>query len=194
MPKPNAISIEESYWVPSIGDPTIIGWITVFSYFIAAFICFNASTVSEHENSIKKFWLFLTFILVALGFNKQLDLQTLLTHISRDVAIYQGWYEHRRIIQLIFIIILSLTGLISLFKYFKILFLKAKTTLIGSIILFCFILFRAGSFYHINILEDLNLQNPTILSILELTGLAAIAIGGLHYKINPHKSASWRLT
>lgn len=185
------MSIEKSYWVPSIGDPTIIGWIIVFAYFITAFICFNASTVSEHKNSIKKFWLFLTFILVALGFNKQLDLQTLLTHIGRDVAIYQGWYEHRRIIQLIFIIILSLAGLISLYKYFKILFLKVKTTLIGSIILFCFILLRAASFYHINIPKGLNLQNPTILSILELAGLAVIAIGGLHYKMNQHKSASW---
>ena len=57
------------------------------------------------------FWFALCGVMVFLGFNKQLDLQTCFTQVGRDMAHSEGWYESRRTVQLIFIVILVLLGL-----------------------------------------------------------------------------------
>ena len=30
-------------WVPGIGDPSLMGWLTVVAYFVTAFLCYRAS-------------------------------------------------------------------------------------------------------------------------------------------------------
>ena len=55
-----------------------------------------------------RFWLVLAGLMVALGINKQLDLQSLATQIGRDVI--RGWnlYQERRELQLGFILVVAL--------------------------------------------------------------------------------------
>jgi len=48
-------------------------------------------------------WWTLALGLLALGVNKQLDLQTALTEIGRILAVQNGWYERRHDVQLEFI-------------------------------------------------------------------------------------------
>ena len=48
---------------------------------------------------VKLFWMGLAALLVFLGFNKQLDLQTAFTFLAKDFAKATGWYENRRIVQ-----------------------------------------------------------------------------------------------
>ena len=53
-------------WVPEIGDPTFIGWLTVAVYFLVAVTCLKAALIPidnnlHQEKKIKLFWLFLTF-------------------------------------------------------------------------------------------------------------------------------------
>jgi len=43
------MSVENGKWIPGIGDPTIIGWITVAVYFIVALICLKAAFTSNSE-------------------------------------------------------------------------------------------------------------------------------------------------
>ena len=52
----------------------------------------------------------MTWLVCALGVNKQLDLQTLFTQLARDLAMAQGWYEERRRYQVAFIIAIGLLG------------------------------------------------------------------------------------
>ena len=187
------MSIENNHWVPSIGDPTIIGWVTVIIYFFVALLCFNSyrSTKSialdTNHTSNKKFWLFLTLFLIALGINKQLDLQTLFTHLGRSISIEQGWYSNRHIVQVTFIILIGLigtTGLIFLFKTYKNTVSEIKIVLMGCMILFSFILIRASSFHHMDIFINFKLFGAKMNWVLELGSLTIIGAGALKYLHN----------
>ena len=83
-------------WTPQIGDPSVLGWLTVASYFFASLLCLRAA---GHDASAKNLWRALGFALIALGINKQLDLQTLFTQVGREYARSGRWYEHRRAVQ-----------------------------------------------------------------------------------------------
>ena len=178
------MAIENNHWVPSIGDPTIIGWVTVVVYFIVAIICFKAAVIPEQEKNIKNFWLLLAFFLIALGINKQLDLQILLTQFGKDIAIEQGWYKNRRIVQAGFIVLIGLIGLTTLIllkNIFQNTNSSVKVAIIGCSILFLFIFTRASSFHHMDIFKSLNLADIKIYSVLELGGLLVIGLGGYQY-------------
>src|SRR5688572_2723394 len=94
-------------WRPGIGDPTFLGWFTVFAYFAAAVPCF---LTFRHEFAFQRdpltarsapflrphLWLGLSILLVLLGFNQQPHLQSAVTSIGRGIARAGGWYAHRR--------------------------------------------------------------------------------------------------
>ena len=113
-------------------------------YFIVALICLKAAFISKldnnksnQENSIKNFWLLLTFFLITLGINKQLDLQTLITQVGRSITISFGWYDNRHLIQLIFIFLISCSGILTLIILIKILYkscVSIKASLLGCAI------------------------------------------------------------
>jgi hypothetical protein len=75
----------EFNWRPGIGDPTIGGWITVLLYFLAVLSTWKTSGVISTPNE-KALWLLICLMFVALGINKQLDLQTAFTEIGRILA------------------------------------------------------------------------------------------------------------
>lgn len=180
------MSITGGRWEPSIGDPTLIGWITVAVYFITAIICLKAALQSsfDKENTVRNLWLFLTVFLIALGINKQLDLQTLLTQIGRDIAKEQGWYKDRRIIQISFIILIGLIGTVGitfLFKTYKNAESAIKITLSGCVILLAFILTRASSFHHMDIFIYMKFIGVGVNGLLELGSLIIIGLGGFRY-------------
>lgn len=68
------MGVNAGRWTPSIGDPTIIGWVTVVVYFIVASICLKAALKAklDSDKTIKNLWLFLTVFLIALGINNNL--------------------------------------------------------------------------------------------------------------------------
>src|SRR5687768_5262697 len=87
---------EANQWHPGIGDPTFMGWVTVAMYFLAALLCARAAFAlppRSLKSQERVFWFFLCVVLLFLGVNKQLDLQTWLTLTGKRVAIAQGWYE-----------------------------------------------------------------------------------------------------
>src|SRR5688572_23307106 len=113
-------------WHPGIGDPTVMGWVTVATYAAAAFFSFEALRASrlgarklaaiappeaENQRDLVKLWSLVTLAMVVLGLNKQLDLQSLFTEILRDMAKSEGWYEQRRAYQRLFIVTIGLVGL-----------------------------------------------------------------------------------
>src|SRR5690349_1833450 len=92
-----------------------MGWLTVVLYFYAAYRCFRlaqANKVTLLGGEAGLWWLF-ALALVALGINKQLDLQTALTEIGRIMAREEGWYGKRRAVQAEFIGVVGLLGLVS---------------------------------------------------------------------------------
>jgi len=193
------VTIDGERWVPGIGDPTMIGWVTVAAYFICALLCFAAARKRQYvvikrqdvDSNPRLFWLLLALLLIALGFNKQLDLQSLFTQIGRDIAMQQGWYEDRAVVQTLFIVALGLLGM--MFLVLTIVLLrhcnsKVKLALIGCVFLFLFILTRATSFHKVDQLLGVSFAETKVNWILELGGTGIIVVAALAVLIDRSKS------
>src|SRR5262249_3506116 len=95
--------MQEFRWSPGIGDPTIAGWVTVALYAVVAVSVFKTlgNVTDRRENTL---WRAFFLLLVMLGINKQLDLQTALTELGRVLAFAEGWYDQRKTVQVWFIV------------------------------------------------------------------------------------------
>jgi len=128
-------------WSPGIGDPNVMGWITVVAYLAAAYLCFAVHrswlaaagppakgrtfgpialaflgqrrrlAALPEAVRMSALWKGLAIGLLLLGINKQLDLQTALTEFGRIVAHEQGWYDERQQVQIDFIMGVFLVGI-----------------------------------------------------------------------------------
>lgn len=166
-------------WSPGLGDPTWIGYFTVCSYVWAAFLCWKCSSMDLETHFI---WKILAIAMLALGINKQLDLQSLFTQIGRHMALREGWFSSRRTVQLYFIAAMS--AILFLISIFLVLVTKhrdraMKVATSGFILLLYFVLVRAASFHHFDIFLSEIFLGSRWNSILELGGIAVVAIGAL---------------
>jgi hypothetical protein len=165
-------------WRPGIGDPTFIGWFTVFAYFGAAYLCWRAAAIGLHGPKVRWFWNGLAILLVLLGINKQLDFQTEFTFLGRDFAKATGWYEDRRIVQALFIALIAFGGIIAtagLFWLYRGELKRLRMALIGVGFLMTFIVIRAASFHHVDRFLLSSIGGMRMNWIFELGGIAAIA-------------------
>lgn len=109
-------------WQLAIGDPTPLGWLTVAAYAVAAALCWRAQQVSaraaarfaasdtgetRRQRLLARWWLGLAILMLLLGFNKQADLQTLITELGKELARAQGWYASRARVQAGFVALLG---------------------------------------------------------------------------------------
>ncbi len=178
-------------WYPGLGDPTPMGFITVAAYFFAAWACFRAyraearsavvgmlaTGARRDERLLSLFWLGLFCMLILLGLNKQLDLQTLLTQTARDLSKAQGWYYDRRPVQLLFIALVGLGGIaasVGLAYALRRVIRRVWLAVLGVAELMVFIVVRAASFHHV---DQLLFTGTVRLNwVLELSGISLIAI------------------
>src|SRR5882724_9610864 len=97
--------MHEFDWSPGIG--TIGGWLTVILYFLTMVSSWRTADIirlrERYISSEKYTWRAVSILFLALGINKQLDLQTALTELGRVLAYYQGWYGERQTVQVWFI-------------------------------------------------------------------------------------------
>ncbi|WP_107671344.1 hypothetical protein [Cyanothece sp. BG0011] len=174
-------------WRPGIGDPTIMGWVTVLCYFITALLCFKCG--QKHKNDYL-FWWPLALLLIILGINKQLDLQSWLTIVGKKMAIEQGWYEKRRLVQKDFIIsLIAISGAIFMFIMQR---MKTKIKqfilpILGIVFLLIFIIIRATSFHHVDQLLGWKLGEIRVNWLLELGGISCLAIAACKEILKPNK-------
>ncbi len=188
-------------WSPGIGDPTLMGWVTVAAYFYAAYLAaraFQKSRVrarahtdargveAKHDRALASLWLLITVAMLLLGQNKQLDLQSFFTQTARDLAMSQGWYEERRKYQLIFIATMGLLSAIctaALAFYLRRVLGRVKGAVFGLGLIASFVVVRAASFHHVDILLT---HGPVRLNwVLELGGIALIARSAHRFAGNP---------
>ena len=180
-------------WQASIGDPTLMGWLTVVAYFITALIALRIYLSSQQlftEDVVTKqklFWLVIALTMIFLGINKQLDLQSLFTAIGKYYAYRDGWYQHRRGIQVAVIagIIVSMFMVMLLFMYHVKTILKSNwLAIVGLFFLLMFVIIRATSFHQIDILINTYIYGIRMNWILELSGITAIALSALSINHN----------
>lgn len=171
---------QDGRWHLGIGDPTVWGWLTVLAYLLAMARCFVKAKQDHLAGSPYQFWLYLGIFLLLLSINKQLDLQTWFSQVLRDLSLAHGWYEQRRILQLAFIVSIAsvmLVLFVTLRIYLWNLWRSYKLVWSGLILLCVFILIRAASFHHIDILIRQTLLGLELNVLLENLALALIILG-----------------
>ncbi len=187
-------------WHFTIGDPSIMGWLTVAAYFMAAGLSLLVSVNSARlfpSPTLRKqkvFWLMTACVLFFLGINKQLDLQSYLTAIGKYVALRNGWYQQRQIVQTWFIkaiLLASLSLLVFLVWYLRNTLRYNGLGILGLCLLAAFIAIRASSFHHVDTLINSTFLNLRINWIIELSGIMLImfSAGSILIYNKPHKFA-----
>jgi hypothetical protein len=170
-------------WSPGIGDPTPAGWLTTLAYFAAAWSCWAAARRLRPEYRVTaglrrewRLWRALSVLLASLGINKQLDLQSALTEMGRMLARSGDWYAQRRSVQLAFVVAVALAGLAAAgFALWAVRRTAAPVRLAvaGACMLLGFVVARAASFHHVDLVVSHELLGLRLGSLLEL------AIAGL---------------
>lgn len=185
MPAPVFAAIRDGDWHPGIGDPNWTGWLTVLAYVAAA-----ACAVRQYRKHRKlgmdaKFWLMLTALLLFLGINKQLDLQSWFTEVMKQSAVAHGWYAQRRIYQYAFVVMAGAAML------FLLLILRLrlasswrrfKLTWLGLVLLGNFIIIRMASFHHVDIFINQYVLGVKLNAWLELSALLLVMLGTFYHK------------
>jgi uncharacterized membrane protein len=166
-------------WAPVIGDPTVMGWLTVVAYAAAALACLAAGRLRIRDS---RFWLCLAVLLALLCVNKQLDLQSALTATGRCISQMQGWYEQRRMVQVPFVIglmILGITTLVTTAIVMAPALFRVGVALLGFGLLLTFVAVRAIGLTHVDQLINLTLSGVRMNWVMELSGIVLIAINAL---------------
>jgi hypothetical protein len=170
-------------WHAGIGDPTVMGWVTVAAYLGTAAIAFYAARRAGAAGRRQGlFWLLLAALLLLLGVNKQLDLQTWFTVTARKLARAQGWYEQRRIVQLVFIAGIAAAAMIAFLLIWRLVAHQARDLwlpLLGLSVLLCFVVIRAASFHHLDQFLRFRVSGVKMNWLLELGGISIVAAGAL---------------
>jgi len=179
--------IVNGQWRPGIGDPTVLGWMTVAAYLLAALLCgrvmlLRRVMVSRGARVSVPFWSVLVVLLLLLGINKQLDLQSLITVLGKNLARAQGWYGQRRKYQVLFVVlvgVLGVLGIVVLGWMSRGASWSCWLALVGIVYLFAFVAIRAASFHHVDRFLKFPLGGTRVNVLLELGGIACIAIAAL---------------
>ena len=182
-------AVEGGRWKPGIGDPTVMGWVTVAAYLVTALGCYWSAWREPMPDGTRRprtrpsvFWLILAVLMVALGINKQLDLQSLATQIGRDVL--RGWdlYAKRRAFQLGFILAVALgcAGSMAGLLWAARRSLRYRwLAILGIFLILGFVVVRASSFHHVNIFLSARLGGMKWNWILELGGISVVGVAAL---------------
>lgn len=164
-------------WTPTIGDPTVYGWLTVAAYAVGAFVCWRAASSAPRKE--RRFWIALAVVMAFLCINKQLDLQSLLTDIGRVESKLHGWYANRREYQVGFIEGLAvafaviIAGGLLLTRKSSV---QVRGALLGLALLLFFVMVRASSFHRMDWLISREFAGVRANHVLELGGIAIVTV------------------
>jgi hypothetical protein len=180
-------------WAPVIGDPTAMGWFTVVAYFGAAIMCARAALATPQPKNDRqrtptmepRFWVLTCCIFVFLGFNKQLDLQSLLTAIGRATALSQNWYDERRSYQAAFVVLVGVASIVVLSMALWHLRRSpgsVRLAIVGLAFTCAFVVARAASFHHVDQLLGLTFIGMKWNWLIEFTGIAIVTTAAALYR------------
>ncbi len=181
-------------WSPGIGDPSLLGWFTVAAYGVCVLLCWRARRAARREREAgsppgsSTFWMVLAVASVALGVNKQLDLQTGLMDWGRTLARAQGWYESRQAVKLgVGVAVLLAAAALCVWLAFLARHERRRllAALLGSVALWMFVVTRAASIHLFDKIWSTPLAGRTANAIWELGGITVISAAALAYRRSP---------
>jgi hypothetical protein len=175
-----------SDWQTSLAHADAADWITVAAYSLAALLSVRAAGHARLKRETREimFWRMTAVLLVFLGINELLDLQTLLTSLGRDHAKANGWYGEHRKVQYLFVLTLAIAAValgIAALWLTRRTHAAVRLALVGLVFIGAFVLFRAASFHHLD--EVLGGGAPEFNwgSVQEMAGIAIVAAAAALY-------------
>jgi hypothetical protein len=170
-------------WTKTAGDPTLLGWATTFGYALAVVLCFRAARVRQYAGGGESAaWRVSVAVLLFLGFNKQLDLQTLLIAIGRAAALTEGWYDDRRVIQKLFVVVLTLALAVLVWRAasrHELFFRNHRLLAVGLGLVLIYGLLRAAEIDHIKLGVSSSPADQPWLWIIEMTGVISCILAAM---------------
>jgi hypothetical protein len=189
----SAATDADGRWAAGIGDPSPMGWITMAAYGVAAALAARNALAARRGAAPVGFWLTLAVVMLLLGINKQLDLQTWFGQTGRDMALSQGWYERRRTVQAAFIVLLGV-GAMTLVgaarRYWAARWLDYRWVFLGVVVLAVFIVIRAASFHHIDEFIHFDLGKTTLGRALEIVGVIVVGAACMQWHAAQRRAQS----
>ncbi len=183
-------AVRDGHWYWGLGDPDAGAVVVTGLYLLTSILCLLAAkrlrqdlqTQANSTRSEAKFWLVLAGFLLLLGINKQADLQSLLTLYGRDLVRQAGLYESHRRLQVVFIVGVAFVAC-----------LVAGTTIwlarrwswqcrlasLGLALQSVFVVIRAASFHHVDVLLGQRMADLKINLILESIGLVLMLLAAV---------------
>ncbi len=194
-------AVRNGHWYWGLGDPDLGAVLVTGLYFMVAIACLLVGRLSrsagplnrpaatfspsngEKKNSGEDWaWYRLAAIMFCLGINKQADLQSLLTLYGRELLKQAGLYEIHRQIQVMFIIGVMLTAALTSLSA---LWLARRWSwacrfaAVGLGFQAAFIVIRAASFHHVDILLGTRLGQMKINLLFEPVGLILVLMAAM---------------
>jgi hypothetical protein len=131
---------------------------------------------AAHQARLAAWWFVVGVVMLLLGLNKELDLQTLVGSWGKQVAREQGWYSQKRVVQVVFVTALVLATLVALASAayaLRHVLRRIALGLAGLGLVFVYALLRAALFHTV---RDPSSQNALAwVWPLELAGIALVA-------------------
>jgi hypothetical protein len=166
-------------WSPGIGDPTVAGWATTFLHLATVVQTWRVMRRIDPVSFEWTVWRLLLVCMFALGINKQLDLQTAFTEVGWILAHKQGWYDDRQEVQKMFIAGLcgaAAAGCVAIAVAAYHMPPSTRLALCGIVFLTTFVLVRASSFHHVDILLNTRTIGLKVNWILENGGILLVTL------------------
>ncbi|NJM81640.1 MAG: hypothetical protein HC844_03365 [Tabrizicola sp.] len=177
-------------WQLSIGDPDVLGWSVFGLYILAGVLAVAALTrgafPESHRRRDQTLWALIAALMIAVGLNKQLDLQSLANAVGHCLSQAQGWYEDRRVAQRDFILLLALLSCAGAALLIWMLKGRVRANLLplaGLAALVGFVLVRGMHLLHLFVTEE-GLADVAVHSLTETLEILSPALITL---------AAWRL-
>ena len=167
-------------------DPTLWGWLVTGGYVGAAALAVAAGLLQHRRSGAPRrlewFWYGLAVALVALAFNKQLDLQSYGTKFGARHAWQNGWYGERQFVQTWFIRGVFAGGCVvalALLLLFRRSSPQHWLAIVGVVAFLAFIAIRASSFHDVDILLRDRVGDVPLNTVLESGGILVVALAAL---------------
>ena len=170
--------LHQIHWRPTSSAPSLMGWITFAAYFITSI----ASLILSYRKSdpvFCSFWIALSLILLILGINRLLDLQSYFTGMGRVISREQGWYGNRRKVQYILVVAtfaVTMVAIISIILKINFVSQQFIFPATGLLLLLGFLIIQAISLHRVDRLMKLRLIGIKINWFFELCGIGIILV------------------
>jgi len=171
------------------GELTPIGWTVAVVYVVGALFCARAGIVSHQEADRhpdnQAPWSILAIVLLFLGINKKLDLQSLLIHAGHASARADGWDQYRWLAQAVFVVLFTLAvfaALAACVKKWRRFANDQPLILTGVLLLVLFVVVRASTISHVSERFHIRFYDEYWGWILELLATACFAWSAAHAK------------